>query len=250
MASLKSRLQRGDSLLGCWSVLGSPHLCEIFGLAGFDFIILDFEHGVLTAENLERCLVACRSAGARAIVRPPSLSSETVQMALDLGADGLLFPQVQNASDVSQAFAATYFAPQGRRGYNPFTRASDFGLAPILARPDELLRCVILESQSAWDDLDRLLQVEGLDMVYLGVYDMSVALGCPGEVNHVRVLSFVDQAITRIHAAGKAVGLMVHRKEDLDLYKSKGVQTLVYSLDTHLISGLARRCKEQFDESR
>lgn len=245
--TLKTLLQTGQPLLGCWSVLGSPALCELFSLAGFDFLILDFEHGVLHSESLQSCLTACRSGGARALVRPPRLQSEVVQVCLDLGADGVIFPQVTDLASVQHAFAQTRFAPAGSRGYNPFTRASDFGLAPVLGRADDTLRCIIIENLSAWEHLDQLLQVDDLDLVYLGVYDMSVALGCPGEVRHPRVCEFVEAAIGKIHGAGKAVGLMVHNPQDIEFYRSLSVQVLIYGVDTYLVATLAQTCRAHFD---
>lgn len=246
---LKERLKAGESLLGCWSILASPSVSEIVGRSGFDFQILDFEHGVFNLGTLESCIRASEAGDTTVIVRPPGLDMAAVQGALDLGAEGLIFPQVASAAEVENALALTRFAPHGVRGYNPFTRAFGYGLNPGIQASDSVVRSVIIENLGAWNEIDRILDNEALDLLYLGVYDMSIAMGCPGDVTNPKILDFVDQAIVKITKAGRAVGLMVRSEQEIARYRSMGVQLMVYGVDSQLLSFAVKKCRDDFDRA-
>ncbi len=250
---LKQKLARGEPILGTWSIIPSPIVAEIMGLAGLDFQILDMEHGVFDMGTLDATIRACETAGCSPLVRVPGIAPFTIQAVLDLGAHGIVVPQVPDEHAALAAVRCMKYAPEGTRGYNPFTRAAQYA-NPATNEAGKLdnrfgLASVIVESESAWNALDRILEVPGLDMVYLGVYDMSVALGCKGDVHAPRVAEFVVSSTRRIRDAGKAAGLMVKTRAEMDAALELGANALVFAVDTFVIRGAVAQAVETFREA-
>lgn len=235
---LKEKLATGDSVLGIWTIINSPIVVEILGSAGLDFQILDMEHGVFDLASLDACVRACEGAGCSPIVRVPGIDT-SIQSALDLGAHGIIVPQVDSYEAARRAVGMTKFPPAGTRGYNPFTRAGRYGgeIGSISRKINNTfgLSALIIENLGAMQDLDSILAIPDLDLVYLGVYDMSAALGCMGDMRDSRVVDFVESSIARIRAAGKAAGVMAKTAEEIRYYTDLGANFLVYGVDTHLV---------------
>lgn len=240
---LKSKLHNDQPVVGAWSIISSPVVVEILALSGFDFLILDMEHGIYDQTALDACIRACEAAGCAPIVRVPGINPSAAQWALDLGAHGIVVPQVGNAASAEMAVAITKFSPVGTRGYNPFTRVADYA-APSSNQEGKLrndfgLSSVIVENQIALNELDAILAIEGLDMVYVGIYDLSIALGYEGNTKHPELCQILDKTVTKIRSTGKIAGLMVSSKEDVTRATKLGARFLVYSVDTLILKGAA-----------
>lgn len=249
---LKLKLKNDQPVIGTWSIISSPIVVEILAMSGFDFLILDMEHGIYDQTALDACIRACEAAGCAPIVRVPGINPSAVQWALDMGAHGIVVPQVGNAASAAMAVGMCKFAPVGSRGYNPFTRAAGYA-APSSNQVGKLrndfgLTSVIVENQAALDDLDAILAIEDLDMVYVGVYDLSIALGCEGNTKHPLICQVLEQTITRVRAAGKIAGLMVRNKEDVTKAIKLGAHFLVYSVDTFILREAAKDAVAAFTQ--
>jgi 4-hydroxy-2-oxoheptanedioate aldolase len=251
---LKAKLASGQAVLGVWSIIPSPVVVEIFALGGIDFAILDMEHGIFDVSALDSCVRACEAAGAAPLVRIPGLNPSAAQWALDLGAHGIVVPQVGNATDVEKVVKMAKYAPMGHRGYNPFTRAANYANPPDnrsgKLHNDFSLTCVIIENQSAVADLARICATPGLDVIYMGIYDLSVALGCNGDTKHPHVVEVVEVAIRQIRAAGKAAGMMVRSQQDIAKALTLGANFLVFSVDTFLIREAVTRAVSSFEKEQ
>ena len=249
---LKAKLDGGKPVIGTWSIISSPVVVEILALSGFDFLILDMEHGIYDQTALDACIRACESAGCSPLVRVPGMNPSAAQWALDLGAHGVVVPQVGDADSARRAVEMTKFAPAGTRGYNPFTRAASYA-APESNREGKLrnefgLTSVIVENQTALNELDAILSIAELDVVYMGVYDLSIALGYAGNTQHPELCRTVEEAIRRTVRAGKRAGLMVRSHEDVTKAVLLGATFLVYSVDTYLIGQAAKRAVSEFSQ--
>lgn len=251
---LKAKLASGQAVLGVWSIIPSPVVVEIFALGGIDFAILDMEHGIFDVTALDSCVRACEAAGAVPLVRIPGLNPSAAQWALDLGAHGIVVPQVGNATDVENVVKMAKYAPMGHRGYNPFTRAANYANPPDnrsgKLNNDFSLTCVIIENECAVADLARICATPGLDVIYMGIYDLSVALGCNGDTKHPHVVEVVELAIRQIRAAGKAAGMMVRSQQDIAKALTLGANFLVYSVDTFIIREAVTRAVSSFDQEQ
>jgi len=236
MNPLKAKLASGRPVLGIWCIVTSPMLLETVAAAGMDFLILDAEHGGFDFATLETGILACERGGASPLVRSPGPDAVFIQRALDLGADGILVPQIADAATAATAVAQIHFPPRGTRGSHPFTRAGRFGIpGPGKLVPGYPLASVLVENTRSYDELDRILALPDLDMVYLGIYDYSVAIGVPGKVDDPRVDAFVADCTRRARAAGKHVGAIVKDGDGMAKLLALGVDMLVYMCDTWVV---------------
>jgi 4-hydroxy-2-oxoheptanedioate aldolase len=248
------KLASGQPVLGIWSIINSPMVSEIAASSGLDFQILDMEHGVFDVASLDHSIRACESAGCSPLVRVAGLQPAAIQTCLDLGAHGIIVPQVKDHRSAAEVVMATRYSPGGIRGFNPFTRAG--GYAGVINDTTPKLKdgfgltSIIVENRSAYDDLDRILEVPGLDLVYLGVYDMSVALGCAGDTKHPAISRFVESSIPRIRKASKAAGLMVTDLRELPKYLDLGANFIVYGVDSFIIREAMGAAVSGFSKSR
>ncbi|CAM8659804.1 HpcH 2,4-dihydroxyhept-2-ene-1,7-dioic acid aldolase [Comamonadaceae bacterium] len=237
--AIKRKLADRQPVLGIWSIIPSPMVVEILSLSGFDFAILDMEHGAFDLGSLDACVRAVEVAGKVPLVRIPGMNPSAAQWALDLGAHGVVVPQVRDAQDAAEVIGMVKYAPLGQRGYNPFTRAANYA-NPANNRSGKLnnefsLTCVIVESESALADLDAICATPSVDVIYVGVYDLAVALGASGDTRHPSIVEVVERSISRIRAAGKAAGMMVRNSADMARALSLGANFLVYGVDSFLI---------------
>jgi 4-hydroxy-2-oxoheptanedioate aldolase len=233
-AGLKNRLARGESSFGIWNLFSSAACIEILAQSGLDFLILDNEHGAFSFSELENGVRACQGAGTDALVRVSRPDQVEIQKTLDIGVQGILVPQVRTAAEVSDVVAACRLAPEGRRGFNPFTRAGQYrgNARSIHFRPELFTVGVLVENLDAVRNLPAILKVPGLDLIYVGVYDLSCAMGVPGMVDHPEVLKQVEAIAAQAVAAGIAVGLMVASKSAAGPWEAKGFRFFVFKPDT------------------
>ncbi|MBK7891811.1 MAG: hypothetical protein IPJ84_13525 [Bdellovibrionales bacterium] len=241
MQSIKSKLKE-RSLIGAWSVTGSATVFELLCSAGCDFLIADFEHGSFTLDQLRSCLRTAVGYGISVIVRPPFVDQTITQAAFDLGAAGVIYPQVSSASEAARAVKMSIYAPDGSLGFNPFTRAYSYGAPKGESdQVDCFWRAIIIETEAAWTELDQILEIPALDAVYLGVYDMSVALGIPGQVDHAKIYRFVEDVSARAKRAGKSVSLMARSPEQIELAKRVGADLIVCGVDSEMMRSAAAK---------
>jgi len=236
---LKEKLANGETVLGMWSIVPSPTLSEILGLAGMDFLILDMEHGPFELSGLASCVRACEGTGCSPLVRVPGLNQFAIQSVMDLGIHGVIVPQVLDAESAEEALRCMKYPPDGIRGYNPFTRAAFYANSTNnkMGKLDNAfaLRSIIVENKTACNSIDVILDIEDLDMVYVGVYDLSVAMGYEGNTQHSSVIPLLEEMVLKIRASGKAAGMMVRSQQEMEYALSLGANFLVYSVDGYFI---------------
>jgi 4-hydroxy-2-oxoheptanedioate aldolase len=204
----KCRMQDGERLLGFFIGTPSAATVEIAGLSGYDFVIIDTEHGPADIETVENMLRAASMHGMAGLVRVPDNSVASIQRVLDAGADGILVPHVASAAIAKDVVDRALFTPQGRRGV-ALARSSAYGIGDAKAyyatRNQHTVVIVMIEDAEALPVVDEILAVPGIDAVFIGPGDLSSSLGYPGEPNHPAV----QAEVSRINAAAKRVGLAV-----------------------------------------
>ncbi|MEJ1937206.1 aldolase/citrate lyase family protein, partial [Nostoc sp. NIES-2111] len=177
---LKQRLDRGENLFGCWIETGSPVIVEILGLQGFDFLVLDLEHGQGDLKDLVDMLRAAKSVGCPCIVRVPWNDPVMLKRVLDSGVDSVMIPCVETAAEAEAAVRACRYPPRGTRGYAASAvRASSYGADPDYMRlaHEQMLIIVQVESAAAAAQAGAIGKVEGVDMVFIGINDMAGSIG-------------------------------------------------------------------------
>ena len=202
---LKDKIKRGEKLIGSYVQLADPNISRIMGLAGFDFIWVDFEHSYMSYETLLSHILALRSTGSPVVVRAPQNDLTATKKIVEMGVDGIIFPMVRTADEANTAIANTLYPPYGARGFGPMG-AIDYGMRSvpdyIANTRDELCRFIQIEHKDAIEQLDEITQT-------------------------------IQETVDRLHAAGKYVGIASGGIADAVLahWSSFGVEMLCGGAD-------------------
>jgi len=239
MAGLRRRILDRELLLGMFLDLGSPVTAEIAAGAGFDWLVLDAEHGALGPSPLSGQLQAVAAAGATApFVRVPSPRSDLAGWALDAGAAGIVVPRSETVEDVRAAVAATRYAQT--RGAAPGVRAAGYGRDPdYLPNADERRVLMIqIETAPALAAVDEIAAIGGVDVLFLGPADLARSLGLTGAAaDHPEILHAAAHIAAAADGAGKAAGVYLHDPDHATAYREFGYSIIGSGSD----SGLLRR---------
>src|SRR5687767_9004992 len=182
---MKEKLRAGEPVYGVSVMIPSPQIVEMIAAAGFDWVLLDCEHGTLTLESVEVMAMAAEASGITAIARPMTKSPEHILQVLDRGVMGVQVPHVNTAHDAREVIAAVKYHPAGRRGLAAGTRSAAYDSHGTLAdyvkaANDATLIAIQIEEQAAVDHLDELLAISDVDVYFIGPSDLSQSMGHPG----------------------------------------------------------------------
>jgi 4-hydroxy-2-oxoheptanedioate aldolase len=213
--ALKKRLLEGKRALGCWTVLGSPPVIELLAYCGFDYLLLDQEHGFGEPSALLHSLQAMAATpGCTSVVRVPSNDPNYLKRVLDAGVEGVMVPNVESADEARAVVAACRYPPAGRRGSAlGSARASDYGIHSSDYRQKsagELLIVVQIESPKAVDNVEAIAAVDGIDVMFIGPHDLSGTVGQLGDLKHPEVAKLIARAEEGIKRSGKPMGTVPH----------------------------------------
>jgi 2-keto-3-deoxy-L-rhamnonate aldolase RhmA len=236
---LKAKLAAGERVFGTWSAISSPVVANVLGSTGVDFVIVDLEHGPMGLETVETMLYAIESAGATPVVRVGDSDEAAILRVLEIGTRALLCSHVSTPEEAARVVSACRYPPDGTRGLSPFTRIhgySEAGLPEKLRDANEqMLVGVLVEGQEGIDNLVSIAATPGLDMIYLGVYDLSMVAGVPGELDHPEVVSIVRDSVQAIEAAGLVAGSVARDRQYIQLLWDAGFRFISYRNDATLL---------------
>lgn len=253
MKNLRQRLQGGETLVGCFLNLGSSLTAEIMGRAGFDFAVIDLEHGSGTEGDVLSQLQALEATESGVIVRVESHERQRAHRVLDLGAEGIMFPRVDSPSDAARAVAGLWYPPRGVRGVAMANRACAFGATYreyMGAAPATLLGVVQIESESALGSVDAIAAVDGADVLFVGPMDLTQSLGILAQFDHPRYGEALDTVSAAARRHGKSLGVLMARPEDFDRYHALGFRLIACGSDGTLLNASARRQLELLAAAR
>lgn len=233
----KEKMQK-SFVLGTWTEIPTPYASDIIAKAGMDFQIIDMEHGVFDFELIQNMLFAIKSEGKTTFVRVPAIDETYILRALDLGADGIIFPQVTSKSDIDSIIKYAKYSPIGEKGFNPYVYTGGFhavGGDFFEEQNRKLSIGVILESKEVLENIDEIVNNPDIDIFYIGQYDLSVSLGVGGNVNHPLVMEALEKAVKVINLHNKAAGCMVHTAEEAKKMIKAGYRYIVYKVDSGVL---------------
>ena len=230
MGDLRRRWAEGQPTHGLWSLLPGAVTTEVLARTGADYVVVDLQHGACGETDLPGMAAAIRSAGSVPLVRTRSPLFPDVGRPLDLGAEGVIVPNVRDAEHGREVVAAARYAPVGGRSIGRLSGGSDQPLVILM-----------VETSTALDDLDALLAVDGLEGRYVGPGDLSLSLGLDGEGNEDELRAVLSSIITRAVAAGVPVGVHAYTGEDARAYASEGATIVTVAVDTVSLSGAMSR---------
>jgi 4-hydroxy-2-oxoheptanedioate aldolase len=209
---LRERMRAGKPAIGLMANFASPWIVDATAIAGFDFILIDAEHGPFSPESAEPMIRAAEAGGISPIVRVPGNVPHEILRYLDIGAVGVQVPHLDSVADVEAAAAAVRYPPVGQRGLAPIIRAAGYGLQMPVARyvetaNREVVFLAMVESVAAVDAIDAIASTPGVDVIAVGPGDLAMSMGLGGDRNAPAVQKAVDHVIARSRAHGRVVSL-------------------------------------------
>ena len=209
--TMKQKLQAGQPVFGSMITFPSAPVVEMLGFLGYDWVLIDNEHGSITVDLAEDLIRAAEFAGTAPIVRPVGNRPEIIAPFLDRGAWGVQVPHINTAEEARAAVSAVKYYPEGERGLFSRGRPADYGFSGstpeyVAAANRNTLVCLMLEEVEAIANIPELLQVPGVDVYFIGAGDLSQSMGYPGQQTHPEVQALVEQGVRQIAAAGITAG--------------------------------------------
>ncbi len=241
--AFRQRLLAGETLFGTFANLGSLAASEIDARAGLDWVLVDLEHGANTETDLVPQLAAIGATGAAALVRVEQGTRLRIGRVLDLGAEGVMVPQVGDASAAQEVASWLRYPPAGQRGVALFTRGLDYGTgghASVDVRNEQVTGIVQVESAQAVDAAEGMAAIEGIDVLFVGPADLTHALGIRGDITHPDYQRAIERVASAARAHGKAAGVMLWSPADVTRYADIGYTVFSLSTDGGLLNAAVR----------
>lgn len=235
--NFKRAITAGERQIGLWCTLSSPYAAEAVAGSGFDWLLLDTEHSPNELDTVLGQLQAVAAYPTSAVVRPAWNDPVLIKRFLDIGAQTLLLPYVQDAEEAKRAVSSMRYPPGGFRGVGGTTRATRFGRVKDYASrcEEELCLLVQVETRTALDNLDAIAEVDGIDGVFIGPADLAASLGHLGSPSHPEVVEAVCDAIRRIRALGKAAGVLATEAPVARRYTECGANFAAVGVDLGIL---------------
>jgi len=232
---MKQKLEEGKVLYGPFVKFTDPAAIEIAAYSGFDFVIIDLEHGPHSSQSAQNLVRAAELGGITPVIRVLENSPTHILRALDIGAQGIEVPHISSRKEAEKAARAARFAPQGERGLCRFVRAANYSSVPsdeyIPKANKETVVIIHVEGVQGIKNLREILKVPGIDVIFLGPYDLSQSCGFPGKVNHPVVVEKMEEAVDIAKEAGVKIGTFVETCEEAKKWEKAGVQYISFSVD-------------------
>ena len=248
---LKKLLKDGKSLLGTWLVLPSSSVCNVISAAGFDFAIIDLEHGPMSFNTAEDMLRALETGGCIPLLRVPANKDWLILRGLEIGSRGIVIPQIQTEKDAQSAITSTKYYPEGERGFSPYTRSAGYTSINSDNLADrknaDILTVLLVEGIEGIKNLDNIIDTSGIDVIYLGTYDLSQSAGYPGQPTHPKVLRFVEKCVQSILKKGISVGCLAETEEQIKQWLKMGIQFIAYCADCSLLFQSSKGAVDHFN---
>ncbi len=243
IVDLHPRLQAGETLYGTFAGLGSPVATELMARAGFDWLIIDLEHGAGTESELLANLHAMGATSTAALVRPQSGERLRIGRALDLGAHGMMVPRVDLPAQAREAISFMRYPPDGGRGLALSTRGAglgEVGHGDVGAINRRLLGIIQIESPSAVEHAAEIAAIDGVDVLFVGPTDLSHSLGVPGRFDDSGYLAALARVTAAAEGAGKAAGILLRDAAALPRHRDLGFRFIGLGSDGAFITDGAR----------
>ncbi len=251
MKSFKNFLNEKDTVYGIFAKTNDPFFIKVMGDAGFDYVILDNEHGPNGIRETFPLVQTAWRTGMYPVVRVGKLMDIEIQRTLDLGVAGVQIPQIQCREDAEKVRRFSKFHPKGRRGVCAFVMAANGGLMDkneyFQSQNEDVAVIIHIEGVEGIERFDEIIDVEDIDVIFVGPYDLSQSLGIPGQVDDPRLVGEISKLVDKCREKKKNMGIYVDNIETAKRYKDLGVKYISISVDVNIF---ARAVKGIHDDLR
>jgi 2-dehydro-3-deoxyglucarate aldolase len=252
--SLRDSLKHRNKVYGGWTSIGHPQVAEMLVRSGVDFLGIDIEHSTISQEQSQRIIAACHAGGIPCLPRVATHNLESIKRLLDSGADGIIVPNVETTNQVEQLIKAIKYPPLGTRGFG-VARAQGYGheFEEYTTKwNDSSILIIQIESISAVENIDKLLQFDEVDGAMVGPYDISGSLGIPGQIDHKKVMEAGQLVVKACEKYGKACGTqdIDPTSESLKVAMDSGYTYVVLASDVFILWKWGERMQGLIKESR
>lgn len=246
--AFKQALLDGRQQIGLWNSLPGSLVAEALAGCGFDWIVIDTEHALTDVPDTLAMMQAMAPYPVSPVVRPASNDVVLIKRLLDLGAQTLIVPYVQDAEEARAAVAAMRYAPRGIRGVAGMTRAGRFGAIPDYTQRAEEELCLIVqvETAEALSRIEEIAAVDGVDGMFIGPADLAASMGHPGQLMHPEVVAAIEDGIRRIAAVGKPPGILTGDAGFARQCMGWGTRFTAVGMDLSLMVNAARHLSAAF----
>lgn len=240
---LRQRALDGDTTFGCWLTMGSSPVAEIAGAAGFDWVLIDLEHGSGKESDLLTQFQALAATPAAPLVRVESLERQRAGAALDMGASGIMFPRIETIEDAQRAAASLRYPPDGVRGLAGGHRAAGYGTSLDSYREwatENIVGIAQVETTPVLECLNEVAALDGIDVLFVGPKDLSNALGIFGQFDHPRYVETLNAVVAACRDHGKAAGILLDDPGQFETMYELGFRFIGCGADTGFLGNGAR----------
>lgn len=251
MKDLKKRLKQGETLTGCWLNLGNSTVAEIVGDVGFDWVLIDLEHGVGAEKDVLYQLQALEHTPAAPIVRVESSELQRIMRVLDLGVEGIMCPRIKDASEAKNVVNSLRYPPEGSRGVAKIVRATGFGKNfsnYFRDIKENILGIAQIETPEALNHLDEIAMLDGIDVLFIGPADLSMSLGIFGQFDHPLFTDALKATIEAADKAGKATGILLPSPDEFEIYHQMGIRMIACGADVVFVKSGAQHMADQLNK--
>ena len=237
--NIKDKIQNQKCVFGTWCMLPSDFTIDVICKTDLDYIIIDMEHGMMSWETSERMVRAAESNSVIPIIRVPNCEENTILHALETNVKSILVPHISTPSQAKKVALSTKYAPQGNRGLSPYTRCHSYdheGLSDsLISNNRSNFLGILVEGKEGIENLQEIVKVEGVDMIYLGIYDVAQSLGLSGNINHPECKKALKDFLKIIKYSGKLAGTFTRTIEDAKKLKEDGFEFIAYRADSNAL---------------
>ena len=232
---LKQKIEKGENVIGTWSSLSSPNVINVLGTTDLDFVVIDMEHGSMSFETVENMVRAAEASGISPIVRVWDDHEQTLLRALETGARSVMVPHINSSEKAERVAKCCKYFPEGNRGLSPYTRVHDYtheNIAESLQQENlETFVGILVEGQEGLNNLEEIVKTKGIDLIYLGLFDICQSVGLPGQLNHPKVQNEIERCKDLIQSNGIAAGSMSTDVEFIKMLKKLDYRFIAYLND-------------------
>lgn len=250
--NFKSIVKKKKFVFGTWCMLPSDFTIDVISKTGIDFVVIDMEHGTMSFETSERMVRAAEANGVIPIIRTSDDSEQSILHSLETNVRNILVPHVSNVSQAEKIASITKYSPQGLRGLSPYTRCHNYDHLDL---KDSLINSnkntfvgILVEGEKGLDNLSSISKVDGIDMIYLGIYDIAQSLNLSGDINHKKCIEALEKAINTIHQSGKLAGTFTRTIKDAKNLKKLGIEFIAYLADSNALYTFYKESVKKFLE--